>query len=79
MQITQLKMRKVVTHDFSRKWHTLEEQFSSTLRQATRDVVGKLLQSGSRVIFDSNAPESVMEDTPKNRAKFKRLIFSLTG
>ncbi len=57
---------------------TFEERYARTLRQDMRDVEGKLLQAGSLVICHPDSPEEVMEDTPANRARFKRLQFGWT-
>ena len=57
---------------------TFEERCARTLRQDMRDVEGKLLQAGSRVICHPDSPEEVMEDTPANRARFKKLQFDWT-
>ncbi|MFW6106654.1 MAG: C1 family peptidase [bacterium] len=46
------------------------EQYLDTLRRPMRDVDGKLLQAGTRVIRHPEAREDVMEDNPGNRRQF---------
>lgn len=45
-------------------------RFVHTLRKQVRDVEGKLLDTGTRVLRHPKAPEEVMEDTPANRTRF---------
>lgn len=52
------------------------EQYLDTLRRPMRDVEGKLLPAGTRVIRHLDAREDVMEDNPDNRRRFTDNGFS---
>jgi len=49
-----------------------EQRYVTTLRRETRDVEGKLLKAGTRVIRHPNVASEVMADTPANRDRFRK-------
>lgn len=55
---------------------TFEQRYVRTSREGTRDVEGKLLRAGIRIICHPDAANEVMEDTPENRARFEEQQFA---
>jgi hypothetical protein len=51
------------------------ERYLDTLRRDSRDIEGKLLRAGTRVIRAPDAPDEVMQDTPAHRRRFESLGF----
>ena len=49
-----------------------EQEYVTTLRRDVRDIEGKLLCAGTRVIRHPEAPSEVMADTPANRKTFEQ-------
>jgi len=54
------------------------QEYVRTLTRDERDVDGKLLRMGARVLCHPSAPEELREDTPQNRQEFLRLDFAWT-
>ena len=50
---------------------SFEERYIYTLRRDARDIEGKLLRAGTRVIRHPDAPDEFMEDTASNRRLFE--------
>lgn len=59
--------------------NSFEETYICTIRRDARDIEGKLLQPGTRVIRHPEAPDEFLEDTLSNRRLFKEKYYTWLG